>query len=572
LNYDGNLLLLADAEPADGLGHLSRTAVLAREFIDAYHGRAFFCLSDRAHPAECLDHPRMELLSYPFDLDGAELWNHLVATVVSHLKIGAVVVDSYRLSVSFYEALARDERVASLIIDDDARLSNYPGDLLLNYSPLATELDYVTDPHTEKLLGLDYLLLAQPFRARGRAVVPARQNRVLVTLGGSDPEDVTRVICRGLRHRPELQVRVVLGPHYNDAAGLQREFADASHLEFIRDCYDLSGVAADSDWAITAAGVTCWELAYLGVPFIAIATAPGQGLNRQYLEERQLALTVCDLAELTAEKLQVIVSQLAAAPEQIVAVAARLAGIFADYHGPAAVIDGLITRAIHRELRRRTPLIYLRKEKIKADYSETAVLPEPHDKLRWGSAAGMENRFALLADIIATNRVKRVLDLGSGLGGLFAHLRRQLDGPLLVGVDLTLPLLRQAAVLPRCGYLNAELSSIPVRPASFDLVSLIGTIQNCGDPLVDIFRSAVEVLAPGGLLFLITKNLGWERFLSGALQPELDHNWFFSYEIEAALHDCQLTVVTSSGFLPRSGENVAAPGSHEFYYLARKAA
>src|SRR5262249_34983029 len=104
-----------------------------------------------------------------------------------------------------------------LLIDDLGHASRYLADLVLDQNVCARELLYEgRAPGTKLLLGPRYALLRREFRMWGawRRNIPKRAERVLVMLGGSDPDNVTRRVIQALQSLSDdrLKVAVVYGP------------------------------------------------------------------------------------------------------------------------------------------------------------------------------------------------------------------------------------------------------------------------------------------------------------------------------------------------------------------------
>src|SRR5262249_32858596 len=103
-----------------------------------------------------------------------------------------LVLDGYHFDAAYQQAI-RAAGYRLLVIDDMAHLPQYYADVLLNQNMHATALHYHCNPEATLLLGSCYALLRPEFPAwRGRQrSVPEVARKVLVTMGGSDPDNVT---------------------------------------------------------------------------------------------------------------------------------------------------------------------------------------------------------------------------------------------------------------------------------------------------------------------------------------------------------------------------------------------
>src|SRR5438045_8522474 len=99
-----------------------------------------------------------------------------------------------------------------------------------------------------------------------RRQLPPNAHRLLVTMGGSDPENVMEKILRGLSQcrTLKLEVRAIVGAANPHTKALQK-VAHESGLEICLEekVADMSAMMAWAELAITAAGTTTWEWAFM---------------------------------------------------------------------------------------------------------------------------------------------------------------------------------------------------------------------------------------------------------------------------------------------------------------------
>jgi spore coat polysaccharide biosynthesis predicted glycosyltransferase SpsG len=125
---------------------------------------------------------------------------------------------------------------------------------------------------------------------------------MLVTMGGSDPQNVTLKVLQALKNIDidGFKAVCVVGgsnPHY----GALKVFVETINLpvRIERDVKDMSQLMAWADVAITAGGTTCWELAFMGVPFVIVVLAENQRSAAEYLDNLGYAVNLgwyCDLS------------------------------------------------------------------------------------------------------------------------------------------------------------------------------------------------------------------------------------------------------------------------------------
>jgi SAM-dependent methyltransferase len=106
--------------------------------------------------------------------------------------------------------------------------------------------------------------------------------------------------------------------------------------------------------------------------------------------------------------------------------------------------------------------------------------------------------------VVAPDGQQRVLDIGCGAGNMFHHLARY--GPV-VGVDNN-P--KPLAVAQERGYDIREgtAEQLPFEDESFDLLSLLDTMEHCDDDMA-VLRECYRVCAPGGHLVVTLPAFMW---------------------------------------------------------------
>jgi spore coat polysaccharide biosynthesis predicted glycosyltransferase SpsG len=92
----------------------------------------------------------------------------------------------------------------------------------------------------------------------------------VVSFGGADPVNATGLVLEALGHIPWLEVKVLVG------AANSRVPASAPAREVLVDVADVAPSMAWAEVGICAPSTTCWELAYLGVPSLALILADNQ--------------------------------------------------------------------------------------------------------------------------------------------------------------------------------------------------------------------------------------------------------------------------------------------------------
>ncbi|MEO0082217.1 MAG: UDP-2,4-diacetamido-2,4,6-trideoxy-beta-L-altropyranose hydrolase [candidate division WOR-3 bacterium] len=277
-------MIRADAGSRMGTGHVMRCLALAQAWRKRGGDVIFFGrivspgLRKRIRDEGC------RLISLPAVHPDPEDWP-ATARLIRRYTPEWLVLDGYHFDPE-YQQKARIAGVRVLVVDDTAHWSEYHAHVLLNQNMGAERLCYECDPDTRLLLGPRYALLRTEF-LKWRCwqhEMPPDARRVLVTMGGSDPDNVTLKVIRALRRIPVkgLEVVVMVG-----AGNMYRRTLEAEVRRLVASKQDLrirleqqpenvTELMAWADVAVSAGGSTCWELAFMGVPTITLVIADNQ--------------------------------------------------------------------------------------------------------------------------------------------------------------------------------------------------------------------------------------------------------------------------------------------------------
>lgn len=308
------LYIRADADSKIGTGHIMRCIALAQTWQDQ-GGKVTFISRCESEPL------KQKIQAEGFSLLSAD---HVYSdpsdlkTTLSILKDGIsnqkkwVVLDGYHFTPDYQKAI-RDAGMHLLIIDDMNHLSHYHADILLNQNIHAPNLRYHCDEDTTQLLGSQYVLLRREFRKYRdfKRNIPERARNILVTLGGADPDNVTLKVIGALKILDDsaIEVKIVIGPANPYRKLLSDALTSACFVSYLLiNPPDMPDLMVGADLAISAGGSTCWELAYMGVPFLAIVLAENQRSIVDSLDIEKVAINCGDGNESTTQKLSKIIS------------------------------------------------------------------------------------------------------------------------------------------------------------------------------------------------------------------------------------------------------------------------
>jgi spore coat polysaccharide biosynthesis predicted glycosyltransferase SpsG len=247
---------------------------------------------------------------------GSEYDAQHTALFARHCEASWIVIDGYRFGASYQKQLRGSGRPL-LCIDDDGRRDRYAADIVLNQNLNASARWYEhRDPGTRLLLGPRFCLLRREFLKRTqRRTIPENGRTILVTLGGSTPAEIgarLMEVLAGIR-TGDVHATFAVGGSTPDLSILEAcaaKFCGKFTLQ--KDVPNMAPLIAESDIAVSAAGSTCWELCFLGLPSILVSIAEHQVPVARELDRQGNALYAGDALEMDFHKLRARVEQLLA--------------------------------------------------------------------------------------------------------------------------------------------------------------------------------------------------------------------------------------------------------------------
>jgi UDP-2,4-diacetamido-2,4,6-trideoxy-beta-L-altropyranose hydrolase len=335
------LLIRADAGAQMGIGHVMRCLALAQAWQEGGGTPRFVLASAPPNLESRLSAEGISVV--PLDAaPGSILDAQQTAALAQEMDAAWVVVDGYQFGTVYQQALKTSD-VPVLFLDDYGHADHYYADLVLNQNIYAAASQYRSrEPCTQLLLGNQYTLLRRefwPWRDWKREV-PTVADKVLVTLGGADADNVTRQVIRALRQvdSVNLDVIVVVGGSNPHRASLRAEVETRSfrgHL--VQDVTNMPELMACADLAISAGGSTCWEMAFMGLPGLVLLVAENQRLGVDALDKAGIFNSLGDAAELDLSHLVAAVNWLVHDPETRLAMSQKGRRLV-DGYGAARVV------------------------------------------------------------------------------------------------------------------------------------------------------------------------------------------------------------------------------------------
>ncbi len=250
------IAILPDSGPTVGMGHLGRCLALGQAIHRLKRIKPFFLTKDSIGQRWIRERgfPARSAAEGPWDL---------------------LIVDSYRLQAKELRQLRRCARTF-VLINDGARIE-VACDWVVNSAVHAKKASDGTPTAANVLLGPDFQPLRKEYWSgrtsyKGTAAV----KNVFVSLGGGvDGEKLLKRVIPMVRQvLPEALVHAIVSP-------FMRLSSNDERVKIYLSPKDVRSVLRRCEMAVTGGGQTLFELAFAGVPAVAVVMADNQKPNVQ---------------------------------------------------------------------------------------------------------------------------------------------------------------------------------------------------------------------------------------------------------------------------------------------------
>jgi UDP-2,4-diacetamido-2,4,6-trideoxy-beta-L-altropyranose hydrolase len=290
------LVICADVNSQIGIGHMMRCITLA----DSWKKNGGRCLIFGKIEAPSL---RDRLLANGYEFFEISSEPASIVLRLKNLKISNawVILDGYHFGPELHDDLI-NLGLCVLCIDDGAKLSRYPAQVILAQDGDILSYHHKAPPSSLILSGPLYRLLRQGIVEKSKKKGVSSNNAViLVTFGGADTKNFTLTLVKVLDKilNKDDYVIIILGSvnKHRDSV-VQALEKVAYEYELLQDVEDMSELYFRADLAISSAGGTAWEIAAAGLPAVLISVTDNQKPGADFLARVGAAIRLDEPSEI----------------------------------------------------------------------------------------------------------------------------------------------------------------------------------------------------------------------------------------------------------------------------------
>ena len=271
---DNRIYILTEAGYGIGLGHLTRCVALADKLFEK--GFDVIIIVNVKGIINFDEH-------YIYALNWLD--EKLLVDILKETSKCHVIIDSYLVDYSYFKFLnVVFEKI--IVIDDYNRISYPYTDLIINPDIYGDKIDY-SNQIAAVVGGKDYIIIREAFlKYKDKFIVSKDISCLGITLGGTDFRKLLPVLCNYFKEDTRFIKVIVFSGSESCKTMLKIDYTN-QNFEF----YGYLGADAmvqnlfRCDLVISASGQTLNELAFLGIPTIAICLDKDQEYNTKGYSE-----------------------------------------------------------------------------------------------------------------------------------------------------------------------------------------------------------------------------------------------------------------------------------------------
>lgn len=268
----------ADANEVIGTGHVMRCLSIAAEFYR--RGEEVTVIVADNNSKKTVEANGYEVICLNSVWDDLEKEIESLTELLKEKSVKFLITDSYYVTEKYLHAV---KEYTKIIYIDDLDTFVYPVDMLINYNIYAKSLNYPerykkAGFKTKFLLGCKYAPLRKEFTGVNREI-KGKVTDILLTSGGTDRFNVMENLLDILEKQgwlESIEYHVILGKFHKHKEALEKRWREYDNVHLLENIDNMSDYMLKCDIAVTAGGVTTYELCACGIPSVMYTLADNQ--------------------------------------------------------------------------------------------------------------------------------------------------------------------------------------------------------------------------------------------------------------------------------------------------------
>lgn len=309
-------------DPVKGYGNFARALLLAEE-MKKRNFSIFFIIEKNITAQKLLSQKKIPF--YTLSLFKSKiLESRKILSILQKNNGHTIILDMREQGELLSKHLVKDIFV---ILIDDAWGNNAYADMIFNGTMIKKYHNYkIKNPTSRIYTGTKYWLSDNNFvtyQKKNQDISNSQQFILTISMGGSDPDDLTFFVYKAITNLPNIKIRIIVGPFFKKIQQLKKEIKTSKNIRVIVNPKEIWNEFNKSDLVISNAGSTLFELVIMRIPTICISVVDHQILYAKFfhnigatkylgfknlIDEEKIRLSIINLLKNKSERKKMFVA------------------------------------------------------------------------------------------------------------------------------------------------------------------------------------------------------------------------------------------------------------------------
>jgi len=256
--------------PEKGYGNFSRCLYVA-ESLRKNNIKISFIIDYNKSIVNILKKRKFDFI-FKKNIEKSQHESKFILNYLNKNNINTIIIDMRERGETISKLLSNQNK--KLIFFDDAWCKNVYADILFNGTNVRSYQNYKKINKNSKLfLDTKYWIIDEKFKKYRKKLSDVKQKKkyhIVVSMGGSDPNNLTIDIVKAIMHIKIIKITVLVGPLFSNLLELKKTIETEKKIKLVKSSDKIWKILSEADVAITNGGNTLFELAALSVPTLSI--------------------------------------------------------------------------------------------------------------------------------------------------------------------------------------------------------------------------------------------------------------------------------------------------------------
>jgi len=266
-----NIAIRCITEKSKGYGNFTRALTLATSLKSHGH-RVIFLINHNVNIESLLVKKKISFYKIPNKIN-YDIENNFLLNLYEKNTFELLILDMREYGEIISKKISK---FVPTILIDDAFSKNVYSDIVINGSINKKFHNYnIKNKKTKLLLGSKFFMANEKFlknKKTNKQIIKKKLFTVLISIGGSDPKNLTSFIFNAIMNLPNIKIIIIIGPFFTNISKIKNLVKNKKNVLIKISPEKIWNEFAKADVIISKSGITLYELAIMGIPTLCISS------------------------------------------------------------------------------------------------------------------------------------------------------------------------------------------------------------------------------------------------------------------------------------------------------------